>query len=59
MIRYILSPEAKQDIEDIARYLTDEAGVSVARRIATRLATAMDTLGRVPGLGHRRTDLTG
>lgn len=58
MKRYNLSDEAKQDLADIRAYLTEEAGVRVARQVMKQIKDALDFLSRTPGAGHSREDLT-
>ena len=58
MRRYILAPEAEQDLDDIKEYLVKEAGVSVARYVLRRLKESIVFLGGTPGAGHVREDLT-
>ena len=59
MSAFVLSPEADEDVWSIWQYLAREAGVSVANRVEDELFEAFETLARSPGIGHRRTDLTG
>ncbi len=56
--RYILSPEAQRDIEQIRDYILDEAGTGVARHVLGQITTALRFLAATPGAGHRRDDLT-
>ncbi len=56
--RYILSPEARQDIEQIRDYYVEEAGVQVARHVLGQITKALRFLAETPGAGHRREDLT-
>lgn len=56
--RFILSPEAQRDIEQIRDYYVDEAGVQVARHVLGQITKALRFLGETPGAGHRRIDLT-
>lgn len=58
MTRYILSPEAQQDLNDIKAYLLDKTGVSVVRHVMGRIVAALGLLSRMPGAGHFRPDLT-
>ena len=58
MKRYILAPEAKQDLADIKRYLTREAGARVAKSTLKKIKDAIVFLGNNPGAGHLREDLT-
>jgi len=56
--RYILSPEAQQDIREIREYLIAEAGLSVSRHVMRAISTALRLLSDMLGLGHLRHDLT-
>jgi plasmid stabilization system protein ParE len=56
--RYILSPEAQQDLRDIREYLLKEADLSVSRHVM-RNNEALRFLSVTPGVGHFRQDLTG
>ena len=58
MRRYLLTDEAKQDLADIRRYITHEAGARVAKSTLTKIKDAFVFLGRTPGAGHIREDLT-
>lgn len=58
MKRYLVAPEAEGDLKQIWRYLLGEAGLAVANRIQGELVDAFETLGDVPGKGHKRPDLT-
>lgn len=58
MKRYIVAPEAEQDLDDIKAYLTEEGGVRVARYVLKQIKDAVDFLSRTPGAGHNREDLT-
>ena len=55
---YIVAPEAEDDLQQIWRYLFDEAGIRVADRIQGELVDAFESLSQFPGQGHRRPDLT-
>jgi toxin ParE1/3/4 len=57
--RYVLSPEAQQNLRDIREYLLREAGLRISRRVMHEIATAIRFLSSVPGAGHYRHDLTG
>ncbi len=58
MKRYDLSAEAKQDLDDIRAYVTEEAGARVARQVLRQIKDALEFLSRTPGAGHLREDLT-
>ena len=56
--RFVLSPEAKRDIEQIRDYYLDEAGTRVARHVLVQITAALRFLAATPRAGHRRDDLT-
>src|ERR1017187_837620 len=58
MSRYLLTPEAKDDLNEIRRYLTAEADSGVARFVLTKVRSTITMLARTPGIGHLREDLT-
>lgn len=59
MNRFILSPAAFQDIQEIWGYFAHELqNLEVADRIRDELFQAMKKLGEKPGLGHFRSDLS-
>ncbi len=58
MKRYLLTYEAREDLTDIKRYLTREAGGRVANSTLKRIRDAFIFLNRTPGMGHLREDLT-
>ena len=58
MRRYILSPEAADDIRQIRAYLKLEAGPRVVKAVLEKLTAAFMFLSRTPGAGHTREDLT-
>lgn len=57
--RYVLSPEARRDLEQIRDYYVEQAGVQVARHVLGQITKALRFLAETPGAGHRREDLTG
>jgi plasmid stabilization system protein ParE len=57
MNTYVLSPDAKQDLDDLWDYITDE-DVDVADRLIELLFDAFQELARSPIVGHKREDLT-
>lgn len=58
MKRYLIAPEAEDDLGRILRYLLVEAGLGIADRIQGDLVAAFDGLADLPGKGHKRPDLT-
>jgi plasmid stabilization system protein ParE len=56
--RYLVAPEAEDDLRQIWRYLLGEAGLAIANRIQSELVDAFEGLADVPGKGHKRPDLT-
>jgi antitoxin ParD1/3/4/toxin ParE1/3/4 len=57
MTAYILAPEALQDLQDIWDYIAKE-NLDAADRLIDTLFAAFEQLAALPGLGHRREDLT-
>jgi plasmid stabilization system protein ParE len=53
-----LTPDATDDIDEISIYLQQEASDDVALRIRSKLFENFAALGKHPGIGHRRSDLT-
>jgi len=58
MIRIVIAPVARDDLKHIWHYLANEVSLSLADRIREKLLATFDTLGRHPGIGHKREDLT-
>lgn len=56
MKRYVLSPAATADVEQIEAFL-DEHAPHAADRVLSRLRTAMRRIASTPGIGHLRKDL--
>jgi plasmid stabilization system protein ParE len=56
--RPILTQAAEEDLFQIWTYLLAEAGTSVANRVEKRIIEHCYRVGRSPGIGHRRSDLT-
>jgi len=50
--RYVLTPEAQQDLHDIRDYLLHEAGSRVARQVMREIAATLRFLSNMPGAGH-------
>ena len=58
MNRFVVAPEAEQDVFKIWLYLLQGAGRETADRIENDILGAFASLAAVPGRGHRRSDLT-
>lgn len=58
MSRYLLSPEAREDLYEIRDYLLREAGLGVSRQVIRDINAALRFLAVLPGAGHYRQDLT-
>jgi toxin ParE1/3/4 len=57
MKRFILTPRAKQDVNDIWDYIAND-NIEGADRVLDALDNAMFKLAKNPGIGHRRDELT-
>lgn len=56
MSRYLLSPEAREDLRDIRDYIAAD-DPAAAERVLAELRTAMRRLAQLPEIGHLREDL--
>lgn len=56
MKRYILSDEAKLDLEQIWEYIADD-DIDAADKVRNKIRDALDRVARVPGIGHSRRDV--
>jgi antitoxin ParD1/3/4/toxin ParE1/3/4 len=56
MKRFILTPRAQQDLNDIWDYIAGD-NIEAADLVLDDLARAIRKLAKNPGLGHRRDDL--
>ena len=56
--RFIFSPEAESDLDDIKEFASREGGPSVALHVIRSLLKAVRLLAQSPALGHGREDLT-
>jgi plasmid stabilization system protein ParE len=54
---FVLTPRAKQDVNDIWTYIVDDS-VEAADRVLDALERAMVKLAKNPGVGHWREELT-
>ena len=58
MPRYILSPEAKDDLREIREYLVSRGGRRLAQYVLQEIRAAFRLLASRPEAGHLRQDLT-
>ena len=58
MSRYRFSEKAREDLESIVDYVTDESGPGRAEGLVCGFFAALDRIARMPEMGHRRADLT-
>jgi plasmid stabilization system protein ParE len=56
--RYILAPEAADDLVEIWRHIKRKPGVEIAERVEFAVRDRIAFLARSPGAGHWRRDLT-
>jgi toxin ParE1/3/4 len=56
--RYLLSPEAKEDLGLIRDHLVGQGGSRLARYVLQEIRTAFRLLASNPDAGHFRRDLT-
>lgn len=56
--KYILSREARTDLLQIWNYLGEHVSFGVADKVIADLHAGMQKIAQMPGLGHRREDLT-
>ena len=54
--RFVLTPSAERDLEDIWEYIASD-NASSADRVLSALESAMTRLARNPGAGHWREEL--
>jgi plasmid stabilization system protein ParE len=57
MRRFVLSKEARRDLREIKNYVAEDS-VASARRVLAEFRHAFLQLGKTPGMGHTRQDLT-
>jgi plasmid stabilization system protein ParE len=57
MSRYVLGVDAELDLEQIWDYIAED-NIDAADGWIERLFVAFEALGRIPGMGHAREDLT-
>lgn len=56
MSRYVFTPAAARDIEEIWTYIAEDSEAA-ADRAVDDIFEAVDALSEHPGMGHRREDL--
>lgn len=56
MKRYVLTPSAKPDVNDIWDYIANDS-IEAADRVLDALESAMVNLAKNPGMGHWREEL--
>jgi toxin ParE1/3/4 len=56
--RYLLSPEAKDDLREIRSYLASQGGKRLAQYVLGEITKAFRLLTLHPEAGHYRKDLT-
>jgi plasmid stabilization system protein ParE len=56
--RYVLSPEAREDVREIRDCLAVEGGRRLARYVLQEISEPFRLLASHPGAGHLRQDLT-
>jgi plasmid stabilization system protein ParE len=54
---YVLGSDAVLDLEDIWDYIATDSAAAAERWVA-KLFDALEDIARMPGIGHRRQDLT-
>jgi plasmid stabilization system protein ParE len=57
MSSYVISREADRDLDDLWDYIAAD-NVDAADRLTAKLMDAFEALARLPGMGHKRDDLT-
>jgi plasmid stabilization system protein ParE len=57
MRRLVLSNEARHDLREIKTYIAQDS-IAGARRVIAEFRQAFLQLGKTPGMGHTRQDLT-
>ena len=58
MKRYVLTPSAKRDVNDIWDYIANDS-IEAADHVLDCLESAMIKLAKSPGIGHWREELAG
>jgi plasmid stabilization system protein ParE len=57
MGRFALTPAAKADLAEIAKYIRERGSRDAAKRVGDEIRRAMRRLADMPGMGHVRNDL--
>ena len=57
MGRFAVTPAAKADLLEIAKYIRERGSLDAAKRVGGELRRAMRNLADMPGMGHARNDL--
>jgi plasmid stabilization system protein ParE len=57
MSGYFLGRDAERDLDDLWEYIAQDS-VQAADRLIAEIFEAFEALGRNPGIGHKREDLT-
>jgi plasmid stabilization system protein ParE len=55
--KYVLSPAAELDLDQIWEYIAED-NIEAADRWIAKLFDAFESLAQAPGMGHKREDLT-
>jgi plasmid stabilization system protein ParE len=55
--QYVLSGDADRDLDEIWDYIAEDS-IDAADQWIGRLFDAFDAIGKAPGIGHKRGDLT-
>jgi toxin ParE1/3/4 len=56
--RYLVTPEAENDLDIIKAWLVGKGGPRLSRHVLGRIRHGMNVIGATPGIGHARQDLT-
>lgn len=56
--RYILSPDAAEDLLHIWEYIKEKSSLEMANRVESVIRERIVFLARNPGAGHTRKDIT-
>ena len=57
MSGYVLGTDAEQDLDEIWEYIAEDS-VDAADRQMAKLFKGFEEHARIPGMGHKREDLT-